>query len=264
MGLKTLIAGMYDKAAAAVVNLATGVTGVLRPQNGGTGIANNSASTLTISGNFGTTVTVSGATTVTLPTTGTLLSSTTQVLTTLTTEQMRLRYDASNYLSGTVDSGGSVIFNTVGAGAITYSFKQNGSNFVFFGANSIQALGENNGIFCTGDGFNFSATRCRLGVDVNLSLGSGLGCAATGTVTLLSGGTEIGRWTASLISFVVPIVLASYTVATLPAAATAGAGATAFVTDASTTIILGLGLTVVGGGANKVPVYSDGSAWKIG
>jgi len=39
---------------------------------GGTGIANNAASTLTISGNFGTTVTVTGATTVTLPTAGTL------------------------------------------------------------------------------------------------------------------------------------------------------------------------------------------------
>jgi len=39
---------------------------------GGTGIANNSASTITISGAFGTTFTVSGTTAVTLPTTGTL------------------------------------------------------------------------------------------------------------------------------------------------------------------------------------------------
>ena len=39
---------------------------------GGTGVANNSASTITISGAFGTTFTVSGTTTVTLPTTGTL------------------------------------------------------------------------------------------------------------------------------------------------------------------------------------------------
>ena len=39
---------------------------------GGTGVANNSASTITISGAFGTTITVSGTTTVTLPTTGTL------------------------------------------------------------------------------------------------------------------------------------------------------------------------------------------------
>ena len=40
--------------------------------NGGTGVANNAASTLTISGAFATTVTVSGTTAVTLPTSGTL------------------------------------------------------------------------------------------------------------------------------------------------------------------------------------------------
>lgn len=39
---------------------------------GGTGVANNAASTLTISGNFGTTLTVSGATALTLPTSGTV------------------------------------------------------------------------------------------------------------------------------------------------------------------------------------------------
>lgn len=55
--------------------------------------------------------------------------------------------------------------------------------------------------------------------------------------------------------------LASYTVATLPAAATAGAGGTAFVTDATATTFAS---TVAGGGANKVPVYSDGANWKIG
>jgi hypothetical protein len=44
----------------------------LSPANGGTGIANNSASTLTISGNFASTLTVTGITGITLPTTGTL------------------------------------------------------------------------------------------------------------------------------------------------------------------------------------------------
>lgn len=53
----------------------------------------------------------------------------------------------------------------------------------------------------------------------------------------------------------------SMTVANLAAAATAGAGARAFVTDATATTFLS---TVAGGGANKVPVVSDGSAWLIG
>ena len=48
------------------------IAGTLSPANGGTGVANNAASTLTISGAFATTLTVSGATGVTLPTTGTL------------------------------------------------------------------------------------------------------------------------------------------------------------------------------------------------
>lgn len=51
------------------------------------------------------------------------------------------------------------------------------------------------------------------------------------------------------------------TVAALPAAATAGAGARAFVTDATATTFLS---TVTGGGANKVPVVSDGTNWLIG
>jgi hypothetical protein len=50
----------------------TVVAGIVGPANGGTGVSNNAASTLTISGSFATTLTVTGATGVTLPTTGTL------------------------------------------------------------------------------------------------------------------------------------------------------------------------------------------------
>ena len=53
----------------------------------------------------------------------------------------------------------------------------------------------------------------------------------------------------------------NYTVATLPSAATSGAGARTFVTDASGPTF---GVTVVGGGAVFVPVYSDGTNWKVG
>jgi hypothetical protein len=55
--------------------------------------------------------------------------------------------------------------------------------------------------------------------------------------------------------------LTNYTVATLPSAVTSGAGARSFVTDA-----LGptFGATVAGSGAVAVPVYSDGTNWKVG
>jgi hypothetical protein len=50
-------------------------------------------------------------------------------------------------------------------------------------------------------------------------------------------------------------------VASLPAAATAGAGARSFVTNATATTFASV---VAGGGANGVPVYSDGTNWRIG
>lgn len=53
----------------------------------------------------------------------------------------------------------------------------------------------------------------------------------------------------------------SMTVTNLAAAGTAGAGARAFVTDATATTFLSV---VAGGGANKVPVVSDGTNWLIG
>ena len=63
-----------------------------------------------------------------------------------------------------------------------------------------------------------------------------------------------------MVSGVVP-PLTNYTVATLPSAVTSGKGARSFVTDA-----LGptFGATVVTGGAVAVPVYSDGTNWKVG
>jgi hypothetical protein len=51
------------------------------------------------------------------------------------------------------------------------------------------------------------------------------------------------------------------TVANLPAAATAGAGARSFVTDALAPVF---GSAVAGSGAVNVPVYSDGSTWNVG
>ena len=52
-----------------------------------------------------------------------------------------------------------------------------------------------------------------------------------------------------------------YEVATLPGAASLGAGARAFVIDSSVSTF---GTTVAGGGSTKVPVYSDGTNWKVG
>ena len=53
-----------------------------------------------------------------------------------------------------------------------------------------------------------------------------------------------------------PVVVAS-----LPAAGTAGAGARAFVSDANDIVF---NAVVAGTGANNLPVFSDGTDWRIG
>lgn len=54
-------------------------------------------------------------------------------------------------------------------------------------------------------------------------------------------------------------LIPTLTVAQLPAAG--NRSAVSFVTDATATTF---GTVVAGGGGNKVPVYDDGSAWRIG
>ena len=57
------------------------------------------------------------------------------------------------------------------------------------------------------------------------------------------------------------LATAATTVGGLPSAATAGAGARAMVTDATSTTFHSV---VAGGGVNIVPVFSDATAWRIG
>lgn len=54
------------------------------------------------------------------------------------------------------------------------------------------------------------------------------------------------------------------TVSALPAAATAGAGTRGFVSDSTVAASGNFGATVAGGGSNNVPVFSDGTNWRIG
>jgi hypothetical protein len=114
------------------------LAGTLSAANGGTGVANNAASTLTITGNFGTTLTVSGTTSLTLPTSGTVTalgntttgSGTTLVLSTaptfttsITTPLVYGGTTASSSLTFQSTSGvgtsDSILFKVGNAGATT-------------------------------------------------------------------------------------------------------------------------------------------------
>ena len=71
-------------------------------------------------------------------------------------------------------------------------------------------------------------------------------------------GTSAKQWTTV---YCVNEKMNPVTVAGLPAAGTIGSGARAFVSDANATTFASI---VAGGGANAVPVYSDGTNWRIG
>lgn len=104
-----------------------------------------------------------------------------------------------------------------------------------------------------GSGGNISGVGNIVGITSNTTITAG-----AYVTSFLSNGAVINN-TGSVVATV--ITTTPTTVGALPAAATSGAGARAFVTDANSTTF---GAAAVGGSTNKVPVYSDGSAWYIG
>lgn len=68
----------------------------------------------------------------------------------------------------------------------------------------------------------------------------------------------LGQFSASTLSIISTTV---FTVVTLPSPVASGVGARSFVSDANATTFASI---VAGSGPNKVPVYSDGTNWRIG
>jgi hypothetical protein len=144
------------------------------------------------------------------------------------------------YIAGFATFGGAITMNTgnltiAASSAILWG---NGTNFQAPADGVITAY--NNG--------NTNFNRLQLGGTTN-SFGA---IARDGAGVSIVGGA--GGSTAH-------IKVPGVTVANLPAAATAGAGARSFVTDATAPVF---GSAVVGGGAVPVPVYSTGAAWNVG
>jgi hypothetical protein len=83
-------------------------------------------------------------------------------------------------------------------------------------------------------------------------IGAGLGVGVVASNTAPGDGNIVADGT---------IKTGSTTFASLPSAAAAGSGARAFITNCNTTTFLA---TAAGGGANKVPVVSDGTNWLVG
>jgi hypothetical protein len=196
--------------------------------------------------------------------------------------------DISAHLSDTVDAHDASAISSVPAGGLTATDVQAALNELDTEKATVAALSAH-----TGDTANpHSVTKAQVGLgnvdntsDANkpvstatqtalnlkadsASLGT-MSTQAANSVAITGGaidGTPIGATTPasgkfSSVESTSYVKTATTVVGSLPAAATAGAGARHFVTDASATTFLSV---VAGGGANKVPVVSDGTNWLIG
>lgn len=84
-----------------------------------------------------------------------------------------------------------------------------------------------------------------------------------GLVFLTDSGLQFLQQLWTLATSLTPVT-GVYTTATLPAAATIGAGGRASASDSTVAAAGNFGAVYAGGGANFVPLYSDGTAWRIG
>ena len=185
-------------------------------------------------------------------------------------------FSMSSGQGGSVAGGGGAFSMTAGQGVGTSS-GNGGALTMTAGAGTANAVTSTGGaISCTGGAGRGTTTGT--GGAVTLTTGAGLNAGNSGAITLNTGapgatgtaGTidlQINSISRLLIG-ATGLVTASYavkttatTVAGLPAAATVGAGTRSLVTNATVTTFASV---VVGGGANGVPVYSDGTNWRIG
>ena len=178
--------------------------------------------------------------------------------------------------SGALDANTGGDYNTaMGYSALTTATTGNYNTAVGYRALNT-ALGANNNTAVGGDalllatGADNTAVGYQAGDALttgtnNIIIGNGADAAsATTSNSITLGNSSITTMRVPGLAFTAGVRHFNFgvlTVATLPAAATAGAGARAFVSDANATTFASI---VAGGGANNVPVYSDGTNWRIG
>jgi len=154
-------------------------------------------------------------------------------------------YAFKNYIAGPDNDGSNTII-----GADCFQFAQNSDFTTAIGAGitlSFGVLGTRSGTYI---GAGIQATG-------NNEIVIGANITGKGDNTTLIGNAQ------SVTYFPTTVITGTYTVATLPNSTATGrvVGARAFVTNA---LSPAFGVTAVGGGAVGVPVYYDGTSWKVG
>jgi hypothetical protein len=163
----------------------------------------------------------------------------------------------------------SAINNTaIGSGAFAAVTSAQGGVALGYAAGSIVSTGNTNVIIGSAAGQNITtgAGNICIGASTFLSAAADvnsivIGSNATGVG---SNSAVIGDANVTLTQLRGAVRTGAVAVASLLAAATAGQSARCFVTDSNQTLTAGIGAVVAGGGANKVPVVSDGTNWRIG
>ena len=216
-------------------------------------IVNNSTQTLTVNSSGGNAV-------------GSILAGMTAiVICILASGTTAASWDYKNDGFATVTGSSSVVlsFSPTITGAMTFSGTA-ANNSVFGSAITTGTIGIGNtagtGIITVGQSTVSQTTNIQAGATASGSTKT----IALGTSGLAGSTTNIsiGSTTGTSITTINGIKKQqNYTVATLPSASTSGVGARSFVTDA---LAPSFNVTVVTGGAVAVPVFSDGTNWKVG
>jgi hypothetical protein len=171
----------------------------------------------------------------------------------------------------------AVMFNENGDGSVDWIAQgANGTNdegYTDFGFNGDNFSDANYSLTGAGDGYVFVQTYANTtggnlvfatgdnGTTKDIIFGTG-GFTANAEFARMSDANnafELARANAAVVATIVKTT--PVTVSALPLAATVGAGARAFVTDADSATF---GAPAVGGAANSMPVFSDGTGWFIG
>jgi hypothetical protein len=100
-----------------------------------------------------------------------------------------------------------------------------------------------------------------IGIDINAKGGGGLALTGDSFLASVSFATITGTLDAG-VTTVPSLTTTATTVGALGSAATKGQRK--FVTDSNAAMTAGIGAVVAAGGANNVPVYADGTNWRIG
>lgn len=165
-------------------------------------------------------------------------------------------------VSGTLNATGNANVGNIGAANGVYTANITAANIYantgIIGAQNLKGEGGN---ISNIQGANVSGTVGSATTAGTVTTAAQPNITSVGTLSSLS---VTNNATANTIVANTYMKTVAVTFATLPTAATAGAGARAFITDGNVAIAGNVGNQISGGGSNSLPVYSDGTNWRIG